>query len=106
MSYLGQENPITDGLVAMMTPLAQAGMQVGISAQKAQVNKARVRAGKAPCSGQVGQPYDCPPMFSPGAQAQPGQTPQAADEEKPNMMMWAILLGAVGVGAFLFLRSK
>lgn len=104
MRNLGQtSNPIAQGLVALTTPLAQAGMQIGVSAQKADLNKARIAAGKQPCTGQIGQPLDCPSIFAPQIPGAAGPLPQQQAKGKTNVMLWVFLLGAAGFAAFMFM---
>jgi len=111
MRNFGQ-GPISTGIAAILAPIAQAGATIGIEAQRAEINKARLKMGKEICTGQPGQPYDCPALFAPQMPAMP------ADESMPQESLSiqssqgispVVILGAVaalGLAAFLFLGGK
>jgi len=105
---LGQE---ASAVAELLGPLAQIGASIGVATQKASVNKARIKAGKQPCTGQHGQPLDCPSMFAPPpvttTTTTSSDTTTTVVEEKSSKTMYIVLgLLAAGGLAFFFLMSK
>lgn len=107
---LGQvTQAIADSFVG---PLAQIGATIGVETQKAQINKSRIKAGKQPCTGRHGQPFDCPSLFTPKAApaatgtASTAASPAAA-ETKSNTTLYVVVgLLAVGGIAFFMMKNK
>ena len=104
---------VTQGLTALLTPLATVGAGVYTAQTKQQINQARIKAGKEPCTGLPGQPADCPSIFatapagaadSAGSSGSSGEsyTPQA----KTNPWLIVGLLVGAGVVVMLLLPKK
>lgn len=107
------EPTLAQGLTALLTPLATVGASAYTTQTKAQINSARIKAGKEPCTGQYGQPADCPAMFAPGAPAEtPGTEQQGGGGNYPpqssgiSPMVIVILLAGAGLVVFLLMSSK
>lgn len=104
---LGQvTQAIADSFVG---PLAQIGATIAVETQKAQINKSRIRAGKQPCTGQVGQPLDCPSLFAPRPTKKAAGAATTDDDEdtKSNTTLYVVVgLLAVGGIAFFMMKNK
>ena len=64
---MAEQPTFTQGLTSFLTPLATVGAGAYQTQAKSQINAARIRAGKQPCTGTYDQPPDCPSIFSPQA---------------------------------------
>lgn len=111
---MAEQPTFTQGLTSVLTPLATVGAGVYQTQTKSQINNARIRAGKQPCTGQFDQPSDCPSIFAPQA---PGVAPDGSplpDGSYPGgsqqsgvspLLIVGLLLGA-GVIAMLLMPKK
>lgn len=107
-----EQPTFTQGLTSVLTPLATVGAGVYQTQAKSQINAARIKAGKQPCTGQFDQPADCPSIFAPqatgattdgGSPEGGGGSPQAAGISP--VVIIGLLLGA-GVIAMLLMSKK
>jgi len=107
--YGQAEKPtLTQGLVSLFTPLATTTAAVIGEQQKTEINKARIAAGKEPCTGRPDQPYDCPSIFNPVAPPQQvtSGTPLMTSQGGKMSPVWFILGGLAVVGVILLLTKK
>jgi len=106
---MAEQPTLTQGLTAFLTPLATVGAGVYQTQTKSQINTARIRAGKQPCTGQFDQPADCPAIFAPGVPGvlPDGTTPTGYGPEPSSGPSPLLIIGilVVGVGIAVVLLS-
>jgi len=95
------EPSIAEGIASILNPLATVAASTFTDQQKTQINMARIKAGKQPCTGRPDQPPDCPlPLF---AVTGTSQTPEKeyiiTKEEFPTK----IVVGAIAGSALLII---
>jgi hypothetical protein len=108
---MAEQPTFTQGLTSVLTPLATVGAGVYQTQTKSQINTARIRAGKQPCTGQFDQPSDCPSIFAPqpvtatdsGTEGGGGGGSQAAGISP--VLIVGLLLGA-GIIVMLLMSKK
>lgn len=109
---MAEQTSIAQGLTSILTPLATVGASVYSDQTKAQINAARIKAGKAPCTGLPDQPSDCPSIFAslpPGnldQQSGTGSGNSGPPRQGVNPLVIIGLLVGLGVVVVMLLPKK
>jgi len=109
---MAEQPTFTQGLTSLLTPMATVGATVYSTQAKSQINAARIKAGQQPCTGMVGQPYDCPAIFAPAGTApaqessDSGARTAKAPEGIPTSVIVVGMLMVAGVAVRLLMPKK
>lgn len=109
---MAEQPTLTQGLTSILTPLASVGATAYQAQTKSQINAARVRAGKAPCTGLPDQPSDCPGIFwqqttsaEQGGDTSGGSGGRSSNESNSTLLILGLLVGG-GILILLLLPKK
>jgi hypothetical protein len=100
---------LAEQLAKLAGSLSDIGVGAFAETEKARINKQRINAGLEMCTGEYGQPADCPPIFQPKGAAMPASATQDLPRRRPAKKSYTlyIVIGVILViGVVAFMMSQ